>query len=103
MKIAAIAFALLATVISNIGLATDDYAGGSGTAEDPYQIAEPNQLQALGANFLDWNKHFVLTADIDLAYFDGQDGRPVFNRIGIDQDHPFNGTFDGQGHAIVRK
>ncbi len=34
------------------------YAGGSGTAEDPYLIATAEQMNAVGLNPEDWDKHF---------------------------------------------
>jgi hypothetical protein len=42
------------------------YGGGSGTAEDPYQIATAEDLMLLGDSPEDYDKHFILTADIDL-------------------------------------
>ena len=48
------------------------YAGGSGTAEDPWQIATAGQLLSLSASVNDGSvngypeQFFVLTADIDL-------------------------------------
>ncbi len=42
------------------------YSGGSGTADDPYQIATAADLMALGRTPTDYDRHFVLTADIDL-------------------------------------
>ncbi|MBN2128801.1 MAG: hypothetical protein JW741_04865 [Sedimentisphaerales bacterium] len=42
------------------------YSGGSGTADDPYQIATAADLIALGETPEDYDKHFILTADIDL-------------------------------------
>ena len=43
------------------------YSGGSGIADDPYQIATAADLIALGQTPDDYDKHFILTADIDLA------------------------------------
>jgi hypothetical protein len=43
------------------------YGGGSGTADDPYQIATAAHLIALGETPEDYDKHFILTGDIDLA------------------------------------
>jgi len=37
------------------------YSGGSGTAEDPYQIATAADLIALGETPDDYDKHFILT------------------------------------------
>lgn len=49
------------------------FAGGSGTQEDPYQIATADQLMALSAAVNDGSangypgQYFVLTDDIDLS------------------------------------
>ncbi|MHC4112769.1 MAG: GLUG motif-containing protein [Planctomycetota bacterium] len=73
------------------------YGGGSGTPEDPYQIWDANHMQAIGADANDWDKHFILMADIDLSGYTGTS----FNIIGIgDFDHPFTGVFDGNGRKI---
>ena len=42
------------------------YSGGSGTPDDPYQIATAADLILLGETQEDYDKHFVMTADIDL-------------------------------------
>jgi hypothetical protein len=83
------------------------YGGGTGEPNDPYLIYDANQMNAIGANPSDWDKHFKLMADIDLCSFDGQKGRPVFNIIGYDNFYtldpytwPFSGVFDGNGHSI---
>ncbi|MHC4694126.1 MAG: GLUG motif-containing protein [Planctomycetota bacterium] len=82
------------------------YGGGSGTQEDPYQIWDANHMQAIGTDSNDWDEHFKLRADIDLSYYDGNDGRPKFNMIGEyvgynDPDNkPFTGFFDGNNHTI---
>jgi len=77
------------------------YGGGAGTPADPYLIATAEQMQAVGAWPVHWSKHFRLLADIDLAAYDGQSGRPAFNIIGNDSTN-FSGAFDGNGHAISR-
>jgi len=71
------------------------YGGGSGTAENPYLIYTAEQMNAIGTNQGDWDKHFKLMADIDLSSYTGTD----FNIIGI-WDNPFAGVFDGNGHTI---
>jgi hypothetical protein len=85
------------------------YGGGSGTADDPYQIWTAEQMNALGAEPNDWDEHFQLMADLDLSAFDGQEGRPAFNIIAPDADPvkwgfqgvPFSGVFDGNEHRIA--
>ena len=78
-----------------------EYGGGSGTADDPYRIYTAEQMNAIGANLIDWNNHFKLMADIDIAEFDGKDGRPAFNIIGTRLDSSFTGAFDGNDHKIL--
>jgi hypothetical protein len=71
------------------------YRGGRGTVEDPYQLSTPCHLQELGGTSADWDKHFILTADVNLARYD----MDLFNMIGNGAD-PFTGSFDGDGHII---
>ncbi len=80
------------------------YGGGSGTADDPYQIWTPEQMNALGAEPNDWDKHFKLMANIDLARTEY--GKAVIAWDSDDIDFgfggtPFTGTFDGSGHEVA--
>jgi hypothetical protein len=84
------------------------YSGGTGEPNDPYQIATAADLIALGETPEDYNKHFILTADIDLD--PNLPGRKVFDRAVIAPDTdpasgfqgtPFTGVFDGGGHTIT--
>jgi hypothetical protein len=77
------------------------YGGVMGEPNDPYQIATAADLIALGEMPADYDKHFKLTADIDLSGFDDKKDRPVFNIIGIDDSSSFSGVFDGNGHTIT--
>jgi hypothetical protein len=91
------------------GIAYATYSGGSGTANDPYQIATAADLIALGETPEDYDKHFILMADIDLD--PNLPGRKVFDKaliapnvndvIGVFQGIPFIGVFDGKGHSIT--
>ncbi len=76
------------------------YSGGRGTATDPYQIATAADLIALGETTTDYDKHFILTADIDLD--PNLPGRKVFDNAVIAGawKPPFTGVFDGKGHMI---
>ena len=67
------------------------YSGGSGTAEDPYQIATAADMNDIDNNPNDLDKYFLLTNDIDLSAYTGEQ----FNIIS-----PFTGVFDGNGHTI---
>ncbi len=85
-------------ILLYIALATASsqaYSGGTGTAEDPYQIATAQDLIALGNEPNDYDKHFILTANIDLT------GRTFGQAIiAPDGAPPFRGAFDGAGHVI---
>ncbi len=82
----------------------EKYGGGTGEPNDPYRIYTAEHLNAIGAEPNDWDKHFKLMADIDLAGYeydmaviapDTDDGRSGFQGI------PFSGAFDGNEHVIV--
>lgn len=76
--------------------AAGTYSGGDGLSpETAYQIADANDMQELGANPEDWDKCFILTANIDLSEYTGAS----FNIIGNDTIR-FVGTFDGDCHTI---
>ncbi len=78
------------------------FDGGSGTSDDPWQIATPEQLDSI-RHCLD-GRHFIQTADIDL-------GTPPWNEdegwvpLGQPSSGPVPNdleiTYDGGGHAIA--
>jgi hypothetical protein len=78
------------------------YGGGTGEPNDPYLIYTAEQMNTIGAEPNNWDKHFKLMADIDLSVYAGTD----FNIIGYCVDwgssdnKPFAGVFDGNGHTI---
>jgi hypothetical protein len=78
------------------------YGGGNGTAEEPYLIYTAEQMNTIGTEPNDWDKHFKLMADLDLSAYRGDS----FNLIGdysVHRDRPtrgFGGVFDGNGHTI---
>jgi len=67
------------------------YEGGTGTAGDPYLINTAEQMNKIGANPGDWDKHFEMTADMDMSGIAGTD----YNII-----ETFTGTFDGNDFRI---
>jgi hypothetical protein len=85
----------LTTCLFVVSTATAKYSGGSGTAQDPYKIATAADLIALGETPEDYDKHFILTADIDLD--PNLPGRKVFDKAVIPG---FTGLFDGNGHTV---
>jgi hypothetical protein len=84
-------------------LAQAKYSGGSGTVDDPYRIATAEDLMLLCETTADYDKHFIMIADIDLDPC--LPGRKVFDTAVIvgsvsDQGISFTGTFDGNGHEV---
>ena len=87
------------SITANFGL----FAGGNGTAEDPYQIADWYHLDNI-RNYL--NSHFIVINDLDansigyteLASETANEGKG-WEPIGI-LGLEFDGTFDGQGYEI---
>lgn len=75
------------------------YSGGSGTEFDPYLISTAEELHSIAKCPCHFERHFTLIADIDLSNYNGLDGNPLFNRIGLSHE-PFTGVFDGNGHTI---
>jgi hypothetical protein len=84
------------------------YSGGSGEPNDPYRIADVNDLLELAADTNNYDKCFILTADIDLD--PNLPGGQVFTTAIIAPDTSsdddfqgtaFTGTFDGNNHKIT--
>ncbi|MEN6424451.1 MAG: GLUG motif-containing protein [Phycisphaerales bacterium] len=88
--------------------ATAKYSGGTGEPNDPYQIATAADLIALGEDPNDYDKHFILTADIDLdpnlpagRIFDKAVIAPATgDPWGEVRGRAFSGVIDGSGHSI---
>jgi hypothetical protein len=80
------------------------YSGGSGTLENPYQIATKQDLLEFAVTTDDYDKSFILAADVDL---EGQnfDTAVIAAQTGpyndLFQGTAFSGTFDGNNHKIM--
>ena len=83
-----------------------EFAGGSGTLEDPYLIKTADQLNAVRKGPKD---HYKLIADIDLSSWGNWipiGGTDSYGFMGGGWDkaekgaHAFCGSFDGNGHVI---
>ncbi|OHB64967.1 MAG: hypothetical protein A2Y76_14760 [Planctomycetes bacterium RBG_13_60_9] len=95
-----------------------EFAGGTGTPADPYQIATAEQLAGIGEDPNLHDKHFLLVADIDLdpnlpggkvhdeaviGWFTSPSvPRRVYSIAAGDSGVlvPFSGFFDGNQHVI---
>ncbi len=99
--ILALALSMPAALAEN----TVAFAGGSGTPEDPWQVATPAQLDAIRN---DLTASYILTADIGLADFGAfapigayvQDKSEDPDGEAPILEYAFTGTFDGDGHVI---
>ena len=84
----------LPAILLLAGPAQAQFAGGSGTAEDPYQIENVEQLQDVGQEEYQ-SSHFILIADIDASetaeWHDGDGFEPIWG---------FAGSLNGAGHII---
>lgn len=101
------------------GSVAEEFAGGSGTAEDPYQIADGAQLALLAKLVNEGNEDYnaacyALTADIDLNGSEDQQWTPigktetkeVWNEEEDDYEYitdvkSFHGQFDGQNFKVA--
>lgn len=92
----------------SIDLYAQNYAGGSGTKNDPYLISNDRELAKLARDVNNGNtsqaflgKYFKLTADIDLS---GGIWMPIGKYYnygnGNGNNRLFFGKFDGNGHVI---
>ena len=113
LLILALCFTLLPTAALAVDSAWDGstaaaFAGGTGTAEDPYQIANGAQLAYLASSVNNGEtyeeKNFVLTANIDL---NGLPWTPIANSfsdalLGGSNYRIFAGNFDGNGYTISK-
>ena len=79
------------------------YSSGTGEPNNPYQIATADDLITLGETPEDYDKNFILTADIDLD--PNLSGGQIFTQAVIApdsiQEFMFTGYFDGKGHTIA--
>lgn len=85
--------------------AATDFASGSGTEDDPYQIATAEQLAKLAKDVNTGvpdkshsKEHFILTKDIDLS---AHKWEPIGSGSQKGSFHAFSGYFNGDGKKIT--
>ncbi|NLK49555.1 MAG: hypothetical protein GX294_02790, partial [Candidatus Cloacimonetes bacterium] len=87
------------------------FAGGSGTEQDPWQVATAEHLNNV-RNYLgkahhdnrSLAKHYIQTADINLdvaPYNEGEGWIPIGGEDYDDFTSVFIGTYDGNGHVVT--
>ena len=95
----------LSLALLTVTSAETAFESGSGTTEDPWQIATAEQLNNVRS---DLTAHYILTADIDLSGYENWDPIGAFRSLSdapedAEIPHPdfaFTGTFNGNGHTI---
>ena len=88
--------ALITTaLLSIVSLNYAQYAGGSGTVSDPYQISNVSQLQAVKTNL---SAYYIQISDIDASETSTWNSGSGFEQIG--GAGFFTGYYDGKGHTI---
>lgn len=108
MQSAFLRFFFFAFVFAVTAFAAKGTMLGSGTAEDPWQIADYDDLKAIGKGPYLYDQNYVLIADIDASasYSElcNKDLCNGFVPIGFLKDssgiHYFVGSMDGQNHTI---
>lgn len=79
------------------------FANGTGTVDDPFQIANVDDLKALRAAVAAGHgasSNYVQTADIDMSSAGPFAGIGTYN-ANPTSGTPFKGTYNGQGHKIL--
>lgn len=82
-------------------LCYSQFSGGSGTVEDPYQIATAEQLDQV-RNYK--TSCFIQTSDIDLGvapWNEGEGWQPIAKYIWSDPTQSFRGNYNGNGYSIT--
>lgn len=82
------------------GTVAESYAGGDGSAENPYQIATSKQLALLAQQTNDGtggDAYYILTDNVSLGGCSG--GVVNWTSIGT-SDHSFTGHFDGRSYSV---
>ncbi len=94
--------ALFLITIFSSGVFAGTYSGGTGEPNDPYLIATAEDMNEIGAEPNDWDAHFLLVADINLADYTGTQFNIIghYEYWGHSNNKPFTGIFDGNGHTI---
>ncbi len=104
------AAALVEPVLPPNLFADGGYSGGSGTQEDPFQIATAEDLIALSLTSSHWDKHFIQTANIIFSsdyVSEDWNGDGVINasdQVGMQpiglNSLPFSGVYNGGDFRI---
>ena len=82
-------------------LMTEEFSGGDGSAEAPYEISNADDLELFSKNInsgIDIRSHYKLTGNIDLG---GREWTPVgYFTVNNKYETAFQGSFDGCGYTV---
>jgi hypothetical protein len=94
---------VLLTVFSLAAPCFAKYSGGTGEHNDPFLISTPEDLNSVGADPCDWDKHFLLTNDIDMTAYTYTTAliAPDTSSDWDFQGTKFTGVFDGAGFKVI--
>ncbi len=87
------------TQIDYITVSEDIELSGSGTEQDPYQIANLDELRFISENHSYWDAYFVQTTDIDASDTQNWNSGEGFSPIG-QNSLSFTGQYDGDDYSI---
>lgn len=90
-------------IIAVYSIAEAKYSGGTGEPNDPYQIFTVADLLTLANDTNDYNKFYVLIADINLvsnSFTTAVIASDAINANWLFDGVPFTGVFNGNGHTI---
>ena len=96
--------AVMLTLGTQTAWAQSTFSGGNGKQGNPYKIANATDLNQLAADVNSGttyaNTYFKMTADI--AYSTENNYTAIGSKLSNndEDDHPFCGTFDGDGHTV---
>jgi len=97
-------FQALAFVLCFINtLSFGKYSGGTGEPSYPYLISTPENLNTLSIESNDWDKHFLVVANINMAgykYSRALIAPDISAHDDVFSGTSFTGVFDGNGHKI---
>jgi len=95
-----IVLTVVSLMLFSPGAFAGTYSGGTGEPNDPYLIATAEDMNEIGANPADWDKHFLLTANIDLSALKGTSYNIIGYYLNEHSYRLFTGAFDGNGHTM---
>ncbi len=82
------------------GTVATEYAGGTGTQDDPFQIANGAQLAKFTTTSRSSSAYAILTKDIYLNDYTKENWKSTAKQWVQDKDNYFKGNLDGDGHTI---